>query len=97
MGQCNLCKYSSEDKLKESKQTLITSIDESVETKTKQTKVKEIDLVLRINTAGSEITDINTSMINNINNNILPDSLCKHDNIKNYYEISSVILGSGGS
>lgn len=97
MGQCNLCKYSSEDKLKESKQTLITSIDESVETKTKQTKVKEIDLVLRINTAGSEITDINTSMINNINNNILPDSLCKHDNIKNYYEISSVILGRGGS
>ena len=96
MGQCNFCKFSSEDKLKESKQTLITSIEESVETKTKDPKVKEIDLVLRLNTAGSEITDMNTS-INNITNYILPESLCKRDNIKNYYEISSILLGRGGS
>ena len=96
MGQCNLCKYSAEDKIKESKQTLITSIEESVETKTKDPKVKEIDLVLRLNTAGSEITEMNTS-INNIINYILPESLCKRDNIKNYYEISSVLLGRGGS
>ena len=96
MGQCNFCKFSSEDKLKESKQTLITSIEESAETKTKDPKVKEIDLVLRLNTAGSEITDMNTS-INNITNYILPESLCKRDNIKNYYEISSIVLGRGGS
>ena len=96
MGQCNFCKFSSEDKLKESKQTLITSIEESVETKTKDPKVKEIDLVLRLNTAGSEITDMNTS-INNITNYILPESLCVRDNIKNYYEISSILLGRGGS
>ena len=96
MGQCNFCKFSSEDKLKESKQTLITSIEESVETKTKDPKVKEIDLVLRLNTAGSEITDMNTS-INNITNYILPESLCKRDNIKNYYKISSILLGRGGS
>ena len=96
MGQCNFCKFSSEDKLKESKQTLITSIEESAETKTKDPKVKEIDLVLRLNTAGSEISDMNTS-INNITNYILPESLCKRDNIKNYYEISSILLGRGGS
>ena len=96
MGQCNFCKFSSEDKLKESKQTLITSIEESVETKTKDPKVKEIDLVLRLNTAGSEITDMNMS-INNITNYILPENLCKRDDIKKYYEISSVLLGRGGS
>ena len=96
MGNCNLCKYSSDDKIKESKQTLITSIEESLETKTKQTKVKEIDLVLRLNTAGSEITDMNTSLNNSINY-ILPESLAKRDNIKKYYEISSTLLGRGGS
>ena len=96
MGQCNLCKYPTEEIIKESKQTLITSIEESVETKTKDLKVKEIDLVLRLNTAGSEITDMNIS-INNITNYILPENLCKRDDIKKYYEISSVLLGRGGS
>ena len=33
MGTCNLCKFSKEEKSKEINQTLITELDESLETK----------------------------------------------------------------
>ena len=94
MGSCNLCKFSSDDKSKEVNQTLITSLGESPENKNKKNIVKEIDLERRLNSANSEITE----RINNVNSfYILPENLSYRDNIQKYYEISSILLGRGGS
>ena len=95
MGSCNLCKYSSEEKEIDTKETLITSLDEAPENKTKKGIIKQIELSQRLATIGSEISEKNT--LNNSFTYILPESLSKRDNIKNHYEITSVILGRGGS
>ena len=95
MGACNLCKFSLEEKSKENKQTLITELDESPEKEKKKDIIKEIDLNQRINTISSDITEKNT--LNNSFTYILPQNISKRENIKNIYEISSTILGRGGS
>ena len=95
MGACNLCKFSLEEKSKEKKQTLITELDESPEKEKKKSIIKEIDLNQRINTISSDITEKNT--LNNSFTYILPQNISKRENIKNIYEISSTILGRGGS
>ena len=95
MGACNLCKFSLEEKSKEKKQTLITELDESPEKEKKKSIIKEIDLNQRINTISSDITEKNT--LNNSFIYILPQNISKRENIKNIYEISSTILGRGGS
>ena len=95
MGACNLCKFSLEEKSKENKQTLITELDESPEKEKKKDIIKEIDLNQRINTISSDITEKNT--LNNSFTYILPQNISKRENIKNTYEISSTILGRGGS
>ena len=95
MGACNLCKFSLEEKSKENKQTLITELDESPEKEKKKDIIKEIDLNQRLNTISSDITEKNT--LNNSFTYILPQNISKRENIKNIYEISSTILGRGGS
>ena len=60
MGQCNLCRFSSEEKEKEQNQTLLTDLEQSPETRTKKVIIKEIDLNQRINTIGSDISQKNT-------------------------------------
>lgn len=98
MGQCNLCKlckYSFEDRVKESKQTLITDLEQSQETKSNKGIIEQIDLNQRLNTIASEISQKNT--LNNSFLYILPESISKRDNIKNYYKISYTLLGRGGS
>ena len=95
MGACNLCKFSLEEKSKEKKQTLITELDESPEKEKKKSIIKEIDLNQRLNTLSSDITEKNT--LNNSFIYILPQNISKRENIKNIYEISSTILGRGGS
>ena len=95
MGACNLCKFSLEEKSKENKQTLITELDESPEKEKKKDIIKEIYLNQRINTISSDITEKNT--LNNSFTYILPQNISKRENIKNIYEISSTILGRGGS
>ena len=95
MGACNLCKFSLEEKSKEKKQTLITELDESPEKEKKKSIIKEIELNQRINTISSDITEKNT--LNNSFTYILPQNISKRENIKNIYEISSTILGRGGS
>ena len=98
MGTCNLCKFSKEEKLKEINQTLITELDESPETKKKKSIIKEIDLNQRINTISSDITEKNTLILNtNSFTYILPITISKRENIKENYEITSTILGIGGS
>ena len=95
MGQCNLCRFSSEEKEKEQNQTLLTDLEQSPETRTKKVIIKEIDLNQRINTIGSDISQKNT--LNNSFSYILPESISKHENIKNNYQITSTLLGRGGS
>lgn len=95
MGSCNLCRFYSEEKIKENKNTLITSLDEAPETKTKNIIIKEIDLHQRLTTIGSELTEKNT--LNHSFKYTLPESLSKRENIKNIYDITNVILGRGGS
>ena len=98
MGTCNLCKYSKEEKSKEINQTLITELDESPETKKKKSIIKEIDLNQRIKTISSDITEKNTLILNtNSFTYILPITISKRENIKENYEITSTILGIGGS
>ena len=98
MGTCNLCKFSKEEKLKEINQTLITELDESLETKKKKSIIKEIDLNQRIKTISSDITEKNTLILNtNSFTYILPITISKRENIKENYEITSTILGIGGS
>ena len=97
MGTCNLCKFSKEEKLKEINQTLITELDESLETKKKKSIIKEIELNQRIKTISSDITEKNTLILNNSFTYILPITISKRENIKENYEITSTILGIGGS
>ena len=98
MGTCNLCKYSKEEKSKEINQTLITELDESLETKKKKSIIKEIELNQRIKTISSDITEKNTLILNtNSFTYILPITISKRENIKENYEITSTILGIGGS
>ena len=98
MGTCNLCKYSKEEKSIEIKQTLITELDESLETKKKKSIIKEIELNQRIKTISSDITEKNTLILNtNSFTYILPITISKRENIKENYEITSTILGIGGS
>ena len=98
MGTCNLCKFSKEEKSKEINQTLITELDESLETKKKKSIIKEIDLNQRIKTISSDITEKNTLILNtNSFTYILPITISKRENIKENYEITSTILGIGGS
>ena len=94
MGTCNLCKYSSEDKSKDVNQTLITALGESPENKTKKNITSEIDLDQRLNSANSELTQRVNSLKPTY---ILPSNLSYRDNIQKYYEISSILLGRGGS
>ena len=98
MGTCNLCKFSKEEKLKEINQTLITELDESPETKKNKSIIKEIELNQRIKTISSDITEKNTLILNtNSITYILPITISKRENIKENYEITSTILGIGGS
>ena len=97
MGTCNLCKFSKEEKSKEIKQTLITELDESPETKKNKSIIKEIELNQRIKTISSDITEKNTLILNNSFTYILPITISKRENIKENYEITSTILGIGGS
>ena len=95
MGQCNLCEYSKEEKGEESKQELIIDLEQSPENRTKKGIIKQKELNQRISTVVSEITEKNT--LTNSFIYILPESISKRENIKNYYEISPTILGRGGS
>ena len=64
----------------------------------KQSIIKEIDLNQRIKTISSDITEKNTLILNtNSFTYILPITISKRENIKENYEITSTILGIGGS
>ena len=93
MGSCNLCKYPSEDKIIEKDNTLETPVEALKEKKPKN-NISEINIDYRVNTVSSGIS-ANNSISESIY--IIPTEISKHENIKKFYEISTTILGRGGS
>ena len=97
MGSCNLCTYETDEKIKESKETLTTSVEESSRNKIKQNTTNEIDFNQRISTVCSNTSLPQRNTINTPLYFILPENISKRENIQNFYEITPTILGRGGS